>query len=152
MGLASCGSMGSLLWNSLWRIAVDPHRGGSISLRPKIDQCKGAFNCYGTRSGNQHGKLQGESPDLEHYPVLNGGDEETGLSRPRLVATQLECEKTLLLRRSLLQSSGGRGSARSGRILRQAHHVGDEAVRAGHACRQLAIESIGVVHPHAFAV
>jgi hypothetical protein len=24
-------------------------------------------------------------------PVLNGGDEETGLGRPRLVATQLEC-------------------------------------------------------------
>ena len=24
--------------------------------------------------------------------VLNGGDEETGLVRPRLVATQLECE------------------------------------------------------------
>jgi hypothetical protein len=24
-------------------------------------------------------------------PVLNGGDKETGLSRPRLVATQLEC-------------------------------------------------------------
>ncbi len=24
-------------------------------------------------------------------PVLNGGDEETGLFRPRLVATQLEC-------------------------------------------------------------
>ena len=28
--------MGSLLWNSLWLIAVDPHRGGSISLRPMI--------------------------------------------------------------------------------------------------------------------
>ena len=26
-------------------------------------------------------------------PVLNGGDAETGLVRPRLVATQLECEK-----------------------------------------------------------
>jgi hypothetical protein len=25
--------------------------------------------------------------------VLNGGDEETGLVRPRLVATQLACEK-----------------------------------------------------------
>jgi hypothetical protein len=25
-------------------------------------------------------------------PVFNGGDEETGLCRPRLVATQLECE------------------------------------------------------------
>src|SRR5215831_16889589 len=34
MGLASCDSMGSLLCNSLWLIAVDPHRGGSISLRP----------------------------------------------------------------------------------------------------------------------
>src|SRR6266699_2593722 len=37
MGLTSCGSMGSLIFlNSLWLIAVDPHRGGSISLRPKI--------------------------------------------------------------------------------------------------------------------
>src|SRR5215813_11655307 len=36
MGLASCGSMGSLLWNSLWLIAVEPHRGGSISLRPHL--------------------------------------------------------------------------------------------------------------------
>src|SRR6266446_204790 len=35
MGLTSCGSMGSLIFlNSLWLIAVDPHRGGSISLRP----------------------------------------------------------------------------------------------------------------------
>jgi hypothetical protein len=32
--LASCGSIGSLIVNSLWRIAIDPHRGGSISLRP----------------------------------------------------------------------------------------------------------------------
>src|SRR5262249_53760250 len=34
MGLASCGSIGSLIVNSLWLIAVDPHRGGSISLLP----------------------------------------------------------------------------------------------------------------------
>ena len=26
-------------------------------------------------------------------PVLNGGDEETGLLRPRLVATQLRCSR-----------------------------------------------------------
>src|SRR6516165_2296625 len=42
MELASCGSMGSLLRNSLWLIAVDPHRGGSISLRPfaaAVRQC-----------------------------------------------------------------------------------------------------------------
>src|SRR5499433_379027 len=43
MGLASCGSIGSLIVNSLWLIAVDPHRGGSISLLPK-SQC-----CYSTR-------------------------------------------------------------------------------------------------------
>src|SRR5262249_55308542 len=34
MGLASCGSIGSLIVNSLWLIAVDPHRGGAISLPP----------------------------------------------------------------------------------------------------------------------
>src|SRR2546427_708455 len=37
IGLASCGSMGSLIFlNSLWLMAVDPHRGGSISLRPTL--------------------------------------------------------------------------------------------------------------------
>src|SRR5262244_3594771 len=36
IGLASCGSIGSLIVNSLWLIAVDPHRGGSISLRPHL--------------------------------------------------------------------------------------------------------------------
>ena len=35
MGLASCGSMGSRIWNSLWLIEAAPHRGGSISLRPQ---------------------------------------------------------------------------------------------------------------------
>src|SRR6266705_6464892 len=34
IGLVSCGYMSSLIVNSLWLIAVDPHRGGSISLRP----------------------------------------------------------------------------------------------------------------------
>src|SRR5262249_42173332 len=34
MGLASCGSIDSLIVNALWLIAVDPHRGGSISLLP----------------------------------------------------------------------------------------------------------------------
>ncbi len=36
IGLASCGSMGSRIVNALWLIEVDPHRGGSISLRPDI--------------------------------------------------------------------------------------------------------------------
>src|SRR6266508_3970969 len=39
IGLASCGSMRSLILNSLWLIAVDPHRGGSISLRPVQHTC-----------------------------------------------------------------------------------------------------------------
>src|SRR5262249_49768930 len=34
IGLASCGSRGSRIVNALGLIAVDPHRGGSISLRP----------------------------------------------------------------------------------------------------------------------
>src|SRR5215510_13773609 len=41
MGLASCGSRGSRIVNSLWLIAVDPHRGGSISLRPVNTLCQG---------------------------------------------------------------------------------------------------------------
>src|SRR6266581_6034297 len=37
--------------------------------------------------------IEGVEPDAIKgaSPVLNGGDEETGLVRPRLVATQLEC-------------------------------------------------------------
>src|SRR6266567_3467191 len=38
IGLASCGYMSSLILNSLWLIAVDPHRGGSISLRPDVGE------------------------------------------------------------------------------------------------------------------
>jgi hypothetical protein len=43
--------------------------------------------CYAWR------RTSGAAPDAVKVarPVLNGGDEETGLSRPRLVATQLEC-------------------------------------------------------------
>src|SRR5215471_5196998 len=36
IGLASCGSRGSRIVNALGLIAVDPHRGGSISLRPDV--------------------------------------------------------------------------------------------------------------------
>src|SRR5215475_9117849 len=36
IGLASCGSIGSLIVNALWLMAVDLHRGGSISLPPVI--------------------------------------------------------------------------------------------------------------------
>ena len=38
--------------------------------------------------------IKGVEPDALKgaSPVLNGGDEETGLCRPRLVATQLESE------------------------------------------------------------
>ena len=47
-----------------------------------------------------HWKSTREGNSLVAYStassVLNGGDEETGLSRPRLVATQLECGKFLL--------------------------------------------------------
>src|SRR5712691_857782 len=38
-------------------------------------------------------------------PVLNGGDEETGLVRPRLVATQLECAKSIRSPAKTQQSS-----------------------------------------------
>jgi hypothetical protein len=34
-----------------------------------------------------------QNPVESARPYLNGGDEETGLVRPRLVATQLACEK-----------------------------------------------------------
>src|SRR5882724_8151559 len=36
IGLASCGYMGARILHSLWLIEVDPHRGGSISLRPVL--------------------------------------------------------------------------------------------------------------------
>src|SRR6516162_9285288 len=50
MELASCGSMGSLLRNSLWLIAVDPHRGGSISLRPLAAHPSSVVECGSNRS------------------------------------------------------------------------------------------------------
>src|SRR5436853_5524747 len=41
--------------------------------------------------------IKGAEPDALKgaSPVLNGGDEETGLVRPRLVATQLECDNAV---------------------------------------------------------
>src|SRR6266446_2153484 len=39
IGLASCGYMGARILHSLWLIEVDPHRGGSISLRPFVGSC-----------------------------------------------------------------------------------------------------------------
>src|SRR5947207_4165569 len=46
IGLASCGLVGSLIVNSLWLIEVDPHRGGSISLRPyKVWTVLHNFDC-----------------------------------------------------------------------------------------------------------
>jgi hypothetical protein len=51
--------------------------------------------------------IKGVKPDALKgaSPVLNGGDEETGLSRPRLVATQLESGyvQRLLLRFECIQ-------------------------------------------------
>jgi len=45
--------MGSLLWNSLWLIAADPHRGGSISLRPLICWRRNYPHGGGTRPVNR---------------------------------------------------------------------------------------------------
>jgi hypothetical protein len=53
--------------------------------------------CEGTLRGAvwPWSRTEGVKPDALKgaSPVLNGGDEETGLVRPRLVATQLECDK-----------------------------------------------------------
>src|SRR5215813_15310089 len=52
--------------------------------------------CEGTLRGAvcPRRRTEGVKPDALKgaSPVLNGGDEETGLVRPRLVATQLECD------------------------------------------------------------
>src|SRR5215813_9580293 len=57
--------------------------------------------CEGTLRGVvcPQRRTEGVKPDALKgaSPVLNGGDEETGLVRPRLVATQLECEKSAFL-------------------------------------------------------
>ena len=47
--------------------------------------------CEETLSGYPLSMIEGVEPDAMKVasPVLNGGDEETGLCRPRLVATQL---------------------------------------------------------------
>src|SRR4029450_11053242 len=60
--------------------------------------------------------IKGVKPDALKgaSPVLNGGDEETGLSRPRLVATQLECAFSCRYNTRPVQEGlrGGRCAAR----------------------------------------
>src|SRR5712692_5073881 len=54
-----------------------------------LEKCEGMLRgAVGPRR-----RTEGVKPDTLKgaSPVLNGGDEETGLCRPRLVATQLEC-------------------------------------------------------------
>src|SRR6266436_9012451 len=60
--------------NALWR------------LRKWEGTLRGASGSRRKIAGVKPGALKGASP------VLNGGDEETGLCRPRLVATQLESD------------------------------------------------------------
>src|SRR6266446_353633 len=60
--------------NALWR------------LRKWEGTLRGASGSRRKIAGVKPGAVKAASP------VLNGGDEETGLCRPRLVATQLECE------------------------------------------------------------
>jgi reverse transcriptase-like protein len=59
--------------NALWR------------LRKWEGTLRGASGSRSKIAGVKPGAVKAASP------VLNGGDEETGLCRPRLVATQLEC-------------------------------------------------------------
>src|SRR6267143_5392334 len=59
--------------NALWR------------LRKWEGTLRGASGSRRKIAGVKPGAVKAASP------VLNGGDEETGLCRPRLVATQLEC-------------------------------------------------------------
>ena len=61
--------------NALWR------------LRKWEGTLRGASGSRRKIAGVKPGAVKAASP------VLNGGDEETGLCRPRLVATQLECAR-----------------------------------------------------------
>src|SRR6267143_5637225 len=64
--------------NALWR------------LRKWEGTLRGASGSRRKIAGVKPGAVKAASP------VLNGGDEETGLCRPRLVATQLECGRGFL--------------------------------------------------------
>src|SRR5215831_8263736 len=89
MGLASCGSMSALLWNSLWLIAVDPYRSGSISLRPASEDradTERQQNAYEPHLGR---RSAGRGLSRLHHPAVSGGEtsigERTwGLSTPRV--------------------------------------------------------------------
>src|SRR2546427_8284841 len=65
--------------NALWR------------LRKWEGTLRGASGSRRKIAGVKPGAVKAASP------VLNGGDEETGLCRPRLVATQLECGPPMTL-------------------------------------------------------
>jgi hypothetical protein len=86
-----------------------------LTHRPHLLRCVIALVSVGPEEYSRFIKpdaLKGASP------VLNGGDEETGLCRPRLVATQLECDNFCLPHASLRQPlpqpepTKGTGSAR----------------------------------------
>src|SRR2546426_2927853 len=88
LGLASCGSMGSRIVNSLWLIEVDPHKGGSISLRPDAMRAlsyRPFCSCYSRRVSL--GYLSAE----RRYTTVDSDPSATRLvrasARPQLAST-----------------------------------------------------------------
>jgi hypothetical protein len=69
MGLASCGSIGSLIVNSLWLITVDPHWGGSISLRPFKEYATALLTHYGSWMQPQRRRDPGPAPKPRWMPL-----------------------------------------------------------------------------------
>jgi hypothetical protein len=65
--------------------AVHGNAGRLGNYQSQLKKCKETLSGYPLRM------IEGVEPDAIKVasPVLNGGDEETGLCRPRLVATQL---------------------------------------------------------------
>src|SRR6266853_2572064 len=82
--------------NALWR------------LRKWEGTLRGASGSRRKIAGVKPGAVKAASP------VLNGGDEETGLCRPRLVATQLECAlfQPVAINSAILASMTGRSTSR----------------------------------------
>jgi len=93
--------------NALWR------------LRKWEGTLRGASGSRRKIAGVKPGAVKAASP------VLNGGDEETGLCRPRLVATQLECASSGL--------DHGVGHFRPLIITRQRHLLAYHGTAMSHA-------------------
>src|SRR5262249_27804376 len=98
MGLASCGSMGSRIVHALWLIEVDPHRSGSISLRPLLEESLPVRHAVGTCSGRLSERTYGVTPFPVSMVRLRRAVLSTGFLRQCTPVSVEGCRRPLLCR------------------------------------------------------